>query len=182
MIVHRRRFIQGVSAATAGLPSITRGETPVRALTLRELLLASDVVLDGLVVGNSAEWVEVFGARRIVTAWHLELREQFAGERAASEVATLGGVVGDLQQWVPHEAQLRLGARYLLFLRGGALGRAWVTGMAQGAFPLQLNGGAEWRVGISVAQAELASHHSSAVAVLNGRALDDVRRLIGKRS
>lgn len=177
-IVHRRRFIQGVSAATWGSSRVARGETSVRALTLRELLDASDAVLDGVVVGNRANWVEVFGARRVVTTWNLELKEQFFGALVAAEVATLGGLVGDLQQWVPHEAQLEIGARYLLFLRPGALGLVWVTGMAQGAFPLEVTTEDAWRVKISAEQAELASRSSSAVTALKGRSNDAVRRLI----
>lgn len=181
-IVHRRRFFQGVSAATWGTFSVARGETSVRALTPRELLAASDAVLDVVTVGNRANWTEVFGARRVVTLWHLELKEQFFGAFVAADVATLGGVVGDVQQWVPHEAQLELGARYLLFLRRGALGHVWVTGMAQGAFPLEVEREDAWRVQISAEQAELASRSSSAVTVLKGRSNEAVRRLISQLS
>jgi hypothetical protein len=150
----------------------------VTPLTLRQLVDASHGVVHAVVSREQSRWVEVFGGRRIVTWWRLEVTDLIARTwDPEARVATLGGDVGEVQQWVPHEAELRSGDNYLLFLRSGVLGAHWVTGMAQGAFPVRREN-ATWTVRNSRGQEEFVRRAGSACAALEGRALYQVRRAI----
>lgn len=152
-----------------------------RALSLRQLLDASDEVVAGVLQEPRSAWVHVFGERRIVTSWDCDVASNLSGTGARRlRVATLGGTVGDVVQWVPHEAPLRARRQYLLFLCSGPLERHWVTGMAQGAFELAA-GPSQWSVRVSPLQWEYDGD-DSAVRILDGLTLGQVKRAMAGAS
>lgn len=176
--MQRRHFLNGLALGVALSPGRLASAETVVALTLRQLRDASQSVVHAAVSLHQSRWVEVFGERRIVTCWQLEVIDRIAGTcEPGTRVATLGGSVGDIQQWVPHEAQLQSGKHYLLFLRHGVLGAYWVTGMMQGAFPVH-DVNATWMVALSRGQTEFARRVGSASAALEGRTLHHARRVI----
>jgi hypothetical protein len=121
--------------------------------------------------------VEVFGARRVVSVWNLSGAVALEGQvKPRFEVITLGGEVGDVQQWVPHEARLKDAECHLLFLRPGPLGALWVTGMQQGAYSLPTS--AEERVVLTKEQSEIAKEPHSACARFEGCSLTEVGELL----
>lgn len=153
-----------------------------RALTLRELVAGSDGVVQALISESESRWASVFGARRLVTFWKSEHVEGLTGTWPSLELATLGGVSGDVAQWVPHEAELSIGQRYLLFVTRGPLERHWISGMVQGAYPLVRNRGvrnrAAWSVSVSPGQRPFVGVLGSAVAELRGLSLGEARNKI----
>lgn len=178
MDVRRRGVISGLMACAASAARPARAELHTHPLTLRQLVDASDAIVEVVPKFSESIWVDVFGSRRIVTFWELESATPIVGHAAAShEVVTLGGTVGDVQQWVPHEAELRSGKSHLAFLRSGPLERFWVTGMLQGAFELQPRGPGVF-VGISPAQRAFLGQRGAAVAQLDGAELGAARRAI----
>lgn len=184
--MRRRRFIQGLGAGAAGasgvFPSLGHASPSTRALTLRELVAGSDGVVQALIGESESRWVSVFGARRLVTFWKTEQVAGLTGTWRSLELATLGGVSGDVAQWVPHEAELSIGQRYLLFVTRGPLERYWVSGMLQGAYPLvnQRVGRerAAWTVSVSPGQRPFVGVLGSAVAELRGLSLGEARTKI----
>jgi hypothetical protein len=161
-------------------------------LTLRELVTGSDGAVQALISNSESRWVEVFGARRLVTFWKTEQVVGLTGAWPSLKLATLGGVSGDVAQWVPHEAQLSVGQRYLLFVSRGPLERCWVSGMVQGAYPLArkrvtkkrpaADGAASestaWTVSVSPEQRPFVGVLGSAVADLHGLSLGEARTKI----
>lgn len=167
----------GLVACAAGIVRPAWAAPHTQPLSLGQLANASELVVDATPEPLESAWADVFGARRVVTVWRLRSGSVIAGRAAASaEVVTLGGTVGEVQQWVPHEAQLRGGGRHLVFLRRGPLSRYWVTGMLQGAYELGQQG-AQWRVRLSSAQREIATP-GSAIARLAGLEVGVASRLI----
>lgn len=178
MDVKRRDVISGLMALAGGLARPALAAPRTRALTLRQLVDASELVTEVVPQPRQSVWVEVFGGRRIVTFWRLLDTRSIVGPGAeAHEVVTLGGTVGDVQQSVPHEAALRPGRRHLAFLRQGPFDRLWVTGMLQGAFELETREG-EVRVGVSPAQSEFLEADGSVIATLAGIGMRAAERAI----
>lgn len=146
----------------------SRAAPVTRALSLRQLVDGSAATVAAVPQLLGAEWADVFGARRIVSVWQLEVTEVFDGEPLGeATLVTLGGSVGTVQQWVAHEAQLSSGQTHLLFVRQGPLGRLWVSGMAQGAYATESDV-SEWCVRVSPDQAEFLAQPGSAAAALDG--------------
>lgn len=149
-----------------------------RALSLRQLVDASPSIVAAVPRLVGAEWADVFGARRIVSVWQLSVTEVLEGELPGeSGLVTLGGSVGQVQQWVAHEAALSPGQPQLLFVRPGPLGRHWVSGMGQGAYLFSPVADGS-RVRVSPDQAEFLEQPGSAAAALEGLDLAGVSRAI----
>lgn len=165
-------MISGVMAGVGGLVRPAWATPRARALTLRQLVDGAGLVVQAVTTPRESAWVDVFGARRIVTFWRLEQTGAIEGRAAGDqEVVTLGGTVSNQQQWVPEEAALRARRPHLLFLRQGPFERWWVTGLLQGAFELATEGG-ELRVGLSPEQAQFLDTAGSAIARLSGLTVD----------
>jgi len=177
MDVRRRDLITGLVACAGGVVRPAWGAPHTQPLSLRQLVDASELVADAVAEPLDSTWAHVFGARRVVTFWRLSVGAVIAGQPAASAaVVTLGGTVGDVQQWVPHEAELIAGQRHVVFLRRGPLSRYWVTGMLQGAYELTSQG-TSWRVRISPTQRDIATP-GSAITRLAGLEVAGASRLI----
>lgn len=176
--VKRRDVISGLVALGSTGPRVVSAAPTVHALTVRQLVDASDLIADVVPTASTSRWVQVYGAQRIVTFWRLEVMNALVGQPSSElGVATLGGTVGHVQQWVPHEAALRPRARYLVFTRAGALETSWITGMRQGAFALAVEGG-ELRVTVGDAQRDFLEVRGSAVGHLAGLTFEVAARVI----
>jgi hypothetical protein len=105
------------------------------ALDLEELTLAADEVVVADVVDARAEPAQ---GGMIVTRLTVRVETGLAGTRTRSdelEVVTAGGELGRAGVYVYGAARLRLGQRYLLFLRRRDIGFT-IVGQAQGALPV----------------------------------------------
>jgi len=107
-------------------------------LSVDELVRASKWVVVATAADRYSTWEELGGARRIVTYTRLVVDEPVVGQPGGEVwVRTLGGAVGKVGQQVSGEARIATGARALFFL-SDADGTPFVTGQAQGHFPLLL--------------------------------------------
>jgi len=105
-------------------------------VSLDELLASSSFVVVAKAGERKSVWEEMPSGRRIVTYTRLDIERTVVGESATSVwVRTLGGVVGDVGQWVSGEAVIPEGSRSLLFLHKAGP-TIVVTAMAQGHYPV----------------------------------------------
>jgi hypothetical protein len=112
-------------------------------MSLDELVAASTYVVVGTATEHYSQWEELGGGRRIVTYTRVRVDRSVVGEPSSDVwVRTLGGAVGKIGQSVSGEAQLTIGAKSLLFL-AKADAALVVTGLAQGHYPIVLDGKTE---------------------------------------
>lgn len=157
---------------------VARAAPGVRALGTTELLGASSGVCAATAKLLGARWADVFGQRRIVSHWLVDTMRVLAGTVPRSfELSTLGGVVNEVVQWVPHEARLVADTPQVLFLMPGPLGTLWVSGMLQGAYSLQPSASDD-RVVLTAEQVDVARDPNSACARLAGCSLDGVEQVL----
>jgi hypothetical protein len=148
-----------VSAAFAAASSLlsppTASATLAREITLRQLVVRADLVVEGVPEESKAVWEDLEGVgRRIVTYTRVHVSDTAYGEAGGKDVwvRTLGGIVGDLGQTVEGEAELRLGEHAVLFLHGRGDGTHLVVDMAQGHFPMVIPNGASAQVATSASK------------------------------
>lgn len=174
----RRRDWLRVVGCGLSFSVAARGAPGIRPLSVPELLTASVGVCAGIPQLVGSRWVDVFGKRRVVTQWQVDVERVLAGNVAPQlELSTLGGAVDDVQQWVPHEAKLVAEQPHVLFVMPGALGTLWVTGMLQGAYALQAKTN-DARVVLTAEQADLVRDERSACARLAGCYLTGVEHVL----
>lgn len=113
------------------------------ALTLPELCDKSDSVVVGIPKSKISRWE----SGRIVTYTTVAVDTAVAGGSKAGDtitVRTLGGVVDDIGQITHGEAVLSIGKPMMMFLRPMAAnpkalaGSLVITGMSQGALPIEI--------------------------------------------
>lgn len=150
---------------------------------LSHLVKVASSVVVATPVESRSEWVEEDGRQRIVT-WHrLQTERVVAGALPTTGetwVRTLGGRVGDIGQKVEGEAVLPQGKRMVLFLMARPDGRAVVAGMGQGAWMVVRGLDGVERLEPQKQRGVLVPNklRESAQALLTGRVLDDVLRII----
>jgi len=165
--------------------------TTLRALSLEDLVAASDRAVVGRAVHHDSDWAYVAGARRIVTWTRVLQEDDLLGESGAQDevlVMTLGGKVGDLRQKVPGEATLTLGERVLLFTSAAASdGACHIVGMSQGKYEIvagQSGGDGVLRRSAQIPHLVRAQPKPGfppaplAIEVLAGKSLKDARTLV----
>lgn len=178
----RRNFVRNAAFFPALLvPSIAQA-TLLRGLSLRDLTARSRHVL--LLTPVSAQCTSVVLGGRNLIVTETTARVDDSLEKAAPSdpsviVRTLGGVLNGAGLLVPGQAELSLGAACVAFLTPGSDDRLWVTGMAQGHFPLE-NSATKRYLNASPRLPELLDYEHSAVRALAGRELADARRLVGE--
>jgi hypothetical protein len=154
--------------------------TTARAVTLGELVQRSTSIVVGPPLARQAQWMELAGARRIVTETRARVEELVAGgDPESSEVIfrTLGGQVGTIGQLVEGEAEFRLGEPALVFGRRVEPVTFSVSAMAQGHYPI-LKGAQDRVLRASPKLPSLVNLTGSAVARLSGRSLAEARGLV----
>ncbi|WP_232379707.1 hypothetical protein [Polyangium fumosum] len=103
-------------------------------VSLDELVTGSSFVVVAKAAERQSMWEDTPNGRRIVTYTRLDVERSVVGEPGTQVwVRTLGGVVGDVGQWVSGEAVIPPGERSLLFLHKTPTAVV-VTAMAQGHY------------------------------------------------
>jgi hypothetical protein len=120
--------------STVWLPPRAGATTLVR-MSLRQLVQASSVIVQGDVIAQTAR--ANASHTRIVTYTTVQVEKALKGQPPATIVIEQpGGTVGNVHVHVPGAAFLRPQARYVLFLEpvSGSRGTFHTVGMMQGAF------------------------------------------------
>lgn len=178
----RRRFLwlMGSTATAIVLSGRPAAAGIARALSLAELVRASERCLVATTLSAEGRWEHVGGRRRIVTISRLRIDERLGGPSDGPEllVRTLGGHVGEVGQVVHGEAVLFLNEPALVFLTPTAEGVFAVTAMAQGHYPIRKDSSGERRTAASPRLAELVG--DGAVKVLAGRRVSEATGVVRK--
>ena len=180
----RRRFVAGAAALPVWLLTARANATLMRGLSLRDLCAHSRHI--ALVKASEARCMSLPIAGRLMNATETrvlveESLSKIAPENTEIVVRTLGGVLNGVGELAHGQAELALNARCVAFLTRADDGALWVTGMAQGHYPL-LSSGAEPKLGPSPHLPTLRDFEHSAVRGLVGRNLSLARELIRRES
>jgi len=181
MVMDRRGLLGALGVTACALFQAERAwATTARAVTLGELVRRSSSVVVATSLAKESLWMEIHGARRIVTQTRIRVEELVAGATPdASEliVRTLGGQVGKLGQLVEGEAELNLGEASLLFGRSIEPTVLSVVAMSQGHYPIKTD--ARDRIVRAASNLpNLIGVSGSAVARLTGKSLAEARGLV----
>ncbi len=182
MLIGRRWFLGAAGAAACSLAGPRVAEASLaRGLSLHELVGASRHALVVTPLESVSQW-ETFGGRRlIVTDTRAHVEEVLALDTPVESelwIRVLGGVVGDRGQRVAGQAELVLGKPSALFLSPATSTLAYVTGAAQGHYPLVPDGRAALRLRPSPRLPELLEPDRAAAAVLAGTTIAEARELV----
>lgn len=180
----RRRFVAGAAALPVWLLAQRANATLMRGLPLRALCAQSRHITLVNALEARCVLLPIGGRPMIVTETKLrveELLSKATPEHTEITVRTLGGVLDGVGELVHGQAEFTLGTRCVAFLTSGGDGSLWVTGMAQGHYPL-LTGGWESKLGASPHLPTLRDFERSAVHGLVGRNLSHARALIDQES
>lgn len=169
----------GTFAATLAFAS-GASATTARAVSLEDLVQRSTRIARATALDSFARSEEIGGTRHIVTYSRLRIDEPIHGPSADSEtlVRTLGGRVGDLGEIVHGEAELALHETSLVFLMVDPNGVELVTAMAQGHYPVAIDGAGIPRLQLNRNMPHLIGGTTSAVAQLMGKPFSEARALI----
>jgi hypothetical protein len=181
MPLNRRELLGMLGAgALATLSARSARATLVRGLSLSELVTRSERIVLGRALEHTAHYEEIGGSRRIVTDITLSVDDVLAKEAPAATLTlrVLGGVVGRQGEYVAGQPELELGGACALFLRALPSGIHWVTGMAQGHFPLRNDEHGEARLHASPHLPDMLEREHSAVRALVGRHVLEARALV----
>jgi len=158
--------------ATATLFPRLASATLVRGMTVEELVGRSQHAVIGTPVGARCLYAVLGGRRQIVTETRLRV-DGVLGLPAPSEteltVRTLGGVIDGAGELVHGQAELSVGELCVGFFERASDGTCWVTGMAQGHYPLEHR------------DAALVLQHSPQLPTLLDWEHSAVKRLVGAR-
>ena len=177
----RRAFVTGVALLPPLLLAGRADATLMRGLSLRRLSAQSQHVL--LLTGLQAHCVSISIAGRpaIITETRVRVEDVYAKATPNSGelvVRTLGGVLGGEGELVHGQAELALGVQCLVFLTRAEDESLWVTGMAQGHYPIAAPVSSEALLVASPHLPTLRDFEHSAVRALVGQKLTQARRLI----
>ena len=180
LLLGRRAVLCAIPGALCLLSTRPAAATLCRGLKLPELVAASTRGAIVMPLAAECRWAEIGGQRMIVTETRVRVDELLTErDSGGSEVLvrTLGGHVGKLGERVEGQAALRLGERSVLFLSAGE-GVEYVTGMAQGHYPLREDQWGTLRLFASRNLPKLLEPEGSAVMTLSGRDVPAARTLI----
>ncbi len=171
--------LMGTFAATLASASAAHAST-ARAVSLPDLVRRSTRIARATALDSFARLEDIGGARHIVTYSQLRIDDSIYGPSTDSEtlVRTLGGRVPDLGEIVHGEAELTIHEPCLVFLMLDAHGVELVTAMAQGHYPLALDGAGTPRLRLNRNMPRLVGTATSAVAQLSGKPFSEARALI----
>ncbi|HEX2875578.1 MAG TPA: hypothetical protein VHP33_30205 [Polyangiaceae bacterium] len=161
------------------LTSAPAEATLVRGLTLAELAQKSGRIGVLEPLDASCRYVSIGGRRSLVTDTRVRVHEVWTGAGEPEILLrTLGGRKDGVGELVHGQPELRLGTRAVGFLKLGRDGQAWwMTGMAQGHFPLT-DASQAARLLASPSLPDIVRLEASAVKRLVGRQLGEARELV----
>ncbi len=181
MLFTRRTLFASALALGASLEAPWANAALARGLTLAELVAASAHGIVATALDAHCEW-ETFGRQRvIVTETRVRIEEAVLGAAPSSRellVRVLGGSIGELGERVDGQAQLVIGKPSVLFLTATAKAEWFVTGAAQGHYPLAPDDRGDPRLTPSPHLPRLIAPDRAAVSRLRGRTLPEARHLL----
>ncbi len=180
----RRALLSSLAASSFLALSRPAQATLVRGLSLAELVGRSSCVVQLTAREAVSHYVMLGGRRSIVTDTRVQVEATLAkGATLPTEldVRTLGGVVDGVGELVHGQAQLELGEPSVGFLVDAG-GVHWVTGMAQGHYPLRFEPGRDALLEASRNLPTIRDWEASAVRQLAGQSLTSARRLLRELS
>lgn len=153
----------------------------MRGLPLRSMIAQSEhvVLLTGL--DSRCLSISIAGRPTIVTEARLRVEEVLTKQAPNGVellVRSLGGVLDGVGELVHGQAEFARDAQCLAFLSRAPDASLWVTGMAQGHYPIATPTSAEALLSASPHLAALRDFEHSAVKSLVGQKLQQARRLI----
>jgi hypothetical protein len=158
--------------------------TLVRGMTLAELVGRSQHVVVATPLGARCSYVTLGGRRMLVTETLVRI-DGVLGLRAPSEseltVRTLGGRLDGVGEIVHGQAELQLGQRCTAFFERAPDGICWVTGMAQGHYPLDPVD-STWLLRANPQLPTIRDWEQCAVKRLVGTRLGEAERLVAEAS
>jgi hypothetical protein len=175
----RRGALLGLASAGAALYTAPAQATLVRGLSLAELAQRSQHIGVLEPLDASCRYVSIGGRKSLVTDTRVRVHEVWTGA-VESELLlrTLGGRKDGVGELVHGQPELRLGTRAVGFLKLGRDGQAWwMTGMAQGHFPLT-DASQAARLLASPNLPDIVELERSAVKQLVGQKLDEAHELV----
>jgi len=183
--IGRRTFVAGAALLPVLLLAPRARATLMRGLSLRALCEQSQHMVIARAIEAQCVSLPIAGRSMIVTETKVRIDDSLAKvapDHTELVVRTLGGVLNGVGELVHGQAALSFGEPCLAFLKRADDGALWVTGMAQGHYPLVSVGHAEPRLGPSPRLPTLADFERSAVRALVGRSLLQARALIAREN
>ena len=171
----------GVGGAAQLLPR-TASATLVRGMPLKELVARSQHAVLGVAEAARCTHVEIGKQRRLVTETRLRIEGVLALTQPSESVLvvrTLGGELDGVGELVHGQAEFEPGKLCAAFFERAADGACWVTGMAQGHYPLERAGGS-LVLHASPRLPTIRDWEQSAVKQLNGKRLSEAERLVAE--
>lgn len=183
--IGRRMFVSGAALLPVLLLAPRARATLMRGLPLRALCAQSQHILLARAIEAQCVSLPIGGRSMIVTETKLRIEDALAKAAPSSVeivVRTLGGVLNGVGELVHGQAELSFGQPCLAFLKSADDGALWVTGMAQGHYPIVSGERSEPRLGPSPRLPTLANFEHSAVRGLVGQSLLQARASIARES
>jgi len=178
----QRRAVLGAAASLAALLVPGRAHaTLMRGLALQDLVSRSRHVLLLTGLDSQCRYLQIAGRRSIITETRVRVEDVVARAtpgNAELVVRTLGGELAGEGELVHGQAEISANAACLAFLTCAPDGSLWVTGMAQGHYPLESAGASDVRLLASPHLPSIRDWERSAVRALTGQTLTDARRMI----
>ena len=181
-----KRFARRTFAGAAGLfptlfvPGLAQA-TLLRGLSLRDMTQRSHSVLLLSALDSRCSHASIGGRRLIVTETRARVEDVFAKavpDAGEVLVRTLGGVLDGVGQLVHGQAEFSSALPSVVFLTRAKDESLWVTGMAQGHYPVVARAGAKRVLDASAHLPTLVDFEHSAVRRLVGQELAEARRLV----
>jgi hypothetical protein len=181
--ISRRAILTSIGiAATTELSPRVASATLVRGMSLLELVSRSRHSVLGTPLDARCFYLSIGGRRKLVTETRLRV-EATLGLEPPNEtelaVRTLGGQLDGAGELIEGQAELKSGQPCVGFFERAPDGACWVTGMAQGHYPLtQSDAGLILQA--SPRLPTIRDWDQSAVKRLMGTRLSEAERLISE--
>jgi hypothetical protein len=175
----RRGFLLGTLSAGAMLHPASAQATLVRGLSLPVLVARSQRIVVLTPINAVCRYVNIGGRRSLVTDTQVGVHESWSGVAEAElTLRTLGGRLDGVAELVHGQPLLEPDTRALAFLQlGRNASQWWLTGMAQGHFPLT-DASETAQLRASRGLPDIVNVESSAVKQLVGRRVSEARELV----
>jgi hypothetical protein len=171
--ISRRAVLASLALAVGAelLPRVASA-TLVRGMPLQELVSRSRHVVLGSPLDARCRYLSIGGRSMLITETRLRVESVLALEapgQAELVIRTLGGVLGGQGEIVHGQAEFQKNKLCVAFLERDANGACWVTGMAEGHYPLDQS------------EASLILRASPQLPTIRDWEQSAVKRLVGTR-